>query len=283
MAAAIGRVCRTIFYSAATRILPSRIAAFGGHWWGARILSGVQLAFGGGSVTIAGGAAGRLLLDTDYLLIGHPQGYGLVRGLVEPSVQEAMRRHIAPGATVYDVGGDIGFFSILSARLTGRDGRVESFEPVPASAKAVAANAKLNGFTNVRVHDVAVSDHDGAGTLLIQTDRTWSHLADRGPSLRTRDRVDVALVSLDAQIASGAIPPPDLIKIDVEGSEIAVLQGLTQTLRSRAPTIICELHETNREILELLDQHGYSAENLDGTIPIADAGPVHILARPRTV
>jgi len=70
-----------------------------------------------------------------------------------------------------------------------------------------------------------------------------------------------------------------VIKVDVEGSEGAVLRGLTETLRRHRPVVICELHETNHEVAELLRAAGYSLENLDGTAPIEAAGVAHVLAR----
>jgi FkbM family methyltransferase len=226
---------------------------------------------------VAGGAGFGLRLSTEHLPVGHRQGYGLVRGVLEPGVQEALRRHVRPGAVIYDVGANIGFFSLLTARLAGPDGRVEAFEPVPTSAAAVRANAALNGLSTITVHQVAVSDHGGVGELLVPFERGWAHLADRGWHPNTRRRLDVQLIALDEQITRGAFPPPDVVKIDVEGSEIAVLRGLTQTLRSGNVTIVCELHETNAEVLELMNELGYLLRNLDGTAPVAQAGPIHVL------
>jgi FkbM family methyltransferase len=279
MPAPIGRVIRTSAYSAVSRLQPASIAGFARHPAGRLLLTAGQRALAGGSLTITAGAAGRLLLDGRYLPIGHPLGYGIVRGVVEPSVQEALRRNVAPGMTVYDIGADIGFFTILSARLTGPSGRVEAFEPVSESVRAVRANGSLNGFGNVRVHEVAVSDHEGHEPFLVQTERSWSHLSDRGEHPDTREQAQVELICLDEQIRRGTLPAPDVVKIDVEGSEGAVLRGLGQTLRSRRVTVVCELHETNAEVVELLSGFGYSVENLDGTAPVLAAGPVHILAR----
>src|SRR5207302_835818 len=150
-------------------------------------------------------------------------------------------------------------------------------EPVPASAQAVSVNAELNGFRTISVHNVAVSDHAGRGELLINREDSWSHLAERGWHPKTRRRLVVDLVALDDEIARGAIPPPDVVKIDVEGSEIAVLRGLARTLSSRLVAIVCEVHETNDELIALMNEIRYAVENLDGTAPVADAGPIHVL------
>jgi FkbM family methyltransferase len=230
-----------------------------------------------GEVHVLGGLGVRRRLSAAHFPLWGPHARAILSGEHELMVQEALRRSVAPGMTVFDIGADIGFFSILSAGLAGPSGRVLAFEPVAASAEAVRVNAALNGLRNVSVHRVAVSDHDGRETLLVKG--AWSHLSDRAPHAAAVERVDVELVALDEQIAGGALPAPDVIKIDVEGSEGAVLRGLQHTLSSRPVVVICELHETNAEVLELLRRVGYSVENLDGTEPVLDAGPIHILAR----
>ena len=246
-----------------------------------RRIASVDAILGRGELQILGGlGVGRRLSAAHFPYLG-PHGYAILTGQHEPMVQEALRRSVAPGMTIFDIGADVGFFSILSAGLAGPTGRVEAFEPVPASAEAVRINAALNGFENVSVHRVALSDHESRETLLVVADHSWSHLSDRGNHVDTRERIEVQLICLDEQIAQGALPAPDVVKIDVEGSEGAVLRGLSRTLRSRPVVVICELHETNAEVAELLASLDYSMENLDGTEPVLDAGPVHILARPR--
>ena len=71
------------------------------------------------------------------------------------------------------------------------------------------------------------------------------------------------------------------MKIDVEGSEIAVLEGARELLARDGPVLVVELHATNAEVCDLLDDAGYAYENLEGPEPVRDAGPVHLLARPR--
>lgn len=244
-------------------------------------LTQLQAILARGEVHVLGGLGVRRRLSAPHFPFWGPHAYAILTGEHELMVQEALRRTVAPGMTVFDVGADIGFFSVLSAGLVGPAGRVEAFEPVAASADAVRANAALNGLENVSVHRVAVSDHDGSETLLVQAEHSWSHLLDRAPHASADERVSVQLISLDERIAQGVLPAPDVVKIDVEGSEGAVLRGLSRTLRTHPVAVICELHETNAEVVDVLTNVGYSIENLDGTEPVLDAGPIHILARPR--
>jgi FkbM family methyltransferase len=161
------------------------------------------------------------------------------------------------------------------------EGVVIAFEPAPRSAAAIRRHAELNGFTNIDVIQAAVGDQAGRRQFLLTGEESWSHLADRGLHPDTQRRLDVDVVVLDELIESGRIAPPDLVKIDVEGSEGSVLRGLARAIERHRPSIVCELHETNGEILELADAFGYRLENLSGTQPVGSAGPVHVLGVPR--
>jgi len=91
--------------------------------------------------------------------------------------------------------------------------------------------------------------------------------------------LEVDVVAVDELVADG-LRAPDVVKIDVEGSELAVLEGMRETIRSHEPVIICELHATNVEFVERMDELGYRTQNLDGSQPVGEAGAVHALALP---
>jgi FkbM family methyltransferase len=277
---ALSRSWRTWVYLLLTYVGARRLRALEERRFGRWIVDQLGVVVCGGAVRVGGSPpAFGLLLSTDHFAVDHAQAYGLVRGVIEPSVQEALRRHVKPGAVVFDVGANLGFFSILSARLAGPGGRVEAFEPVPASADAIRANAALNGLANVRVNEAAVSDHGGAMKLWLAPERSQAHLVDRGVRRDTDQAITVRLVALDDEIEEGRLPVPSVLKIDVEGSEIAVLAGLRRTLDAHDLVVICELHETNAEVLEVAAELGYLAENIDGTTSVGDAGPIHVLFR----
>ena len=127
----------------------------------------------------------------------------------------------------------------------------------------------------VSVHACAVGANSGRAQLLEVSERSWSHLADRGRHPLTVGAVDVDVVALDDL----DLPPPALVKIDVEGSEASVLRGMADVLRESRPALIVELHDTNAEVCSLLASFDYDVENLDGPEPVLDAGAVHVLAR----
>lgn len=251
----------------AARPAGRRVLALVGRWW-----RRAPIEIG------AGGLGHRLRLSTAFLEPQHVQAWGLARGALEPPVQEALRRRVAPGMTVFDVGANLGFFSLVAGRLVGPAGRVVAFEPVPSSAAAVRANAVLNGFHHVDVVEAAVGAAAERGSLLVVEEASWSHLAERGRHPSTRATIGVDVVALDELIESGRLPAPDVVKIDVEGSEGDVLRGMARTLARHRPELVIELHGTNAEVAELLEAAGYALENLDGTEPVREAGAVHVLA-----
>jgi FkbM family methyltransferase len=237
-----------------------------------------------GVLRVPQGHAGGLAFDMRYLPISHAHIGSIAGGNLESAVQEAMIRHLGRGGVFYDVGANLGFFSLLAAHIAGlRDGRVYAFEAAPDNAEAIAVNARLNAIPNVSVRSVAVSDRSGQGRLQVVDDQSWSKLVEYGEHPFTERVIDVELVAIDDLLAAGsdALPPPTVVKIDVEGAELAVLAGMRQTLAEHRPAIICELHDTHAEFVAFMGECGYRVINLEGTIPVGEAGAsAHALALP---
>src|SRR5687768_14536141 len=177
-------------------------------------------------------------------------------------VQETFRRHLAPGAVVYDVGANVGFFSLLAARLVGPSGHVYAFEPAPANAATVRANAAVNGLDRVTVLEVAVGAAPGRAALSVPADASWAFLERYAPDRRPPETVDVEVAALDGLVDDGALPPPQLVKVDVEGGELDVIAGMSRTLRRHRPVLVCEMHGHNAEFVRLAESLGYRVTNL---------------------
>ncbi|HEY1524193.1 MAG TPA: FkbM family methyltransferase [Solirubrobacteraceae bacterium] len=237
-----------------------------------------------GWLRVQTGRAGMIRLSLQYLPISHSQIGSIAFGDLESPVQEAIVRHLAPGAVMYDIGANIGFFSLLGARLAGPEpGHVYAFEPAPVNAEAIRVNASRNEFSNVTVIAKAVGDAQQRVRLQLVDDAAWSKLEGYGAHPLTEDVLEVEQVAIDELIAAGEIRPPALVKIDVEGAELAVLQGMRETIAIHQPAIVCELHGTNREFVAAMDAVGYRVINLDGPGPVDQPGAgSYALALPRT-
>jgi FkbM family methyltransferase len=235
-----------------------------------------------GSVRVDGGLGDGLRLSMAHIPVSHAHAGLLSRGGLEVSVQEAMRRLLAEGDVFYDIGANVGFFALAGARRVGPAGAAYAFEPVPDNAAAIRASAELNGLANLEVVEKAAGRAAGRDRLLLVEDLSWSHLESQGWHPRTLDTLEIEIVSIDGLVAEGVLRPPQLVKIDVEGAEIDVLEGMRRTIEEHRPAIVCELHETAAAFVETMEGLGYATSNLEAKQSLLEAPPsVHALAVPR--
>jgi FkbM family methyltransferase len=150
----------------------------------------------------------------------------------------------ATGA-VYDVGANCGWFAVRAARA-GRP--VRAFEPVPATAEYAERNLGRIAGADARVVRAAVADAPGSATIHLYSSSGNNSLHERtlpaGHPLRRTGDIEVSVVRLDDLVGSDGFPAPALIKIDVEGAELAVLRGARETLARHRPVVVMEWAES---------------------------------------
>lgn len=219
---------------------------------------------------------------------GANPGYAL--GTSEPLVQDAFAEHVPKGGVVWDVGANVGFYTLIASRLVG-DGKVVAFEPLPVNREALRRNLALNGMSNVEVSALAIGSHDGHARF----EHRWSSgRADLQAKLDVRAQVagaehddsgaaeyiDVEMGTLDSQLQR--FVAPSLLKMDIEGGEVGALEGASELLSKHRPTVICEFHGTNGPVSDLLEGQGYSLRVIEmPDVPTRDAPRnVHVLATP---
>lgn len=193
-------------------------------------------------------------------------------GTYEAPVQQALIDNVGPGGVVYDIGANVGFFTMLAARWVGPTGRVYAFEPVARNADAIKRSTRLNGFDAVEVFEKAVGATSGMAELNLAQHIGGAMLASVGAPPDQRGSVAVETVALDDFIATLGLRPPSLVKVDVEGAELDVLRGMAATLNAHGPVLIAEiddateagLEQKTRELSALLTGLGYE---LSGLIP----------------
>jgi FkbM family methyltransferase len=188
-------------------------------------------------------------------------GQSYVRGKVETAVQKIFAERLKPGMILYDLGANIGFFTLLAARLVGEAGRVFSFEPDSENAARLRRNIQRNGFTNVTVVDAGIWSITQNLSFVAADFTSPDHGIGRFISPSNRDPGTlIPCVSLDDFIKYS--PLPDAIKCDVEGAEIEALRGAEKLLRAKHPWIICEMHspENDRAAREILSRFDYTLE-----------------------
>ncbi|HEV7485657.1 MAG TPA: FkbM family methyltransferase [Thermoanaerobaculia bacterium] len=156
-------------------------------------------------------------------------------GTYERHMQRLFREHIRPGATVFDVGANAGFFTLLASKLAGDSGRVYAFEPLPRNLDFLERHIRLNELANVHVEALAIAATSGEAHFRIAQHASMGGLAEEG-DLR------VITASLDNLIASGRATRPDFIKMDIEGAESDALRGANELLAGGPLTIALSTH-----------------------------------------
>jgi FkbM family methyltransferase len=239
---------------------------------GAAVLDLLDAAVRTGPVRIAGGPAVGLLVPSALLRIDHAQAGLLVRGAVEPPVAEALRRHLPVGGVLWDVGANIGYFAALGGRIVGPEGQVLALDPVPEHASSVAAIAALNAMPWVRSLQAAAWREAGEVELVLPGDGAWAHLAQTVAGRAEGRRIAAAALRLDDLLDDPAVRIPDVVKIDVEGAELGVLDGLERTVAAHRPVLVVETHDTADGVVAWAATHGYRVENLERPTPIGGPG-----------
>jgi len=158
---------------------------------------------------------------------------------VDPVLLEMVDRYVCPGDVVWDVGANVGLFGFAAAH---RASRVVLIEPDPWLAGLLERTAGFYG--NVSIIRAGVADYCGVGTLHIAARaRASNFLQGKGSTQTGGERCgeEVQVLTLD----SLSPPLPDVLKIDVEGTELAVLRGAARILAEARPSVICEVSAHN--------------------------------------
>jgi len=174
-----------------------------------------------------------------------------IRGTYEPHMQKAFANFVKPGMVVFDIGAFAGFHSLNGALLTGSSGRVFAFEPNPITRRCLIDQIEANPELRVTALPYAVSDHSGP-VRFDASGGSQSHVTDHGG-------LTVQAATLDSLIATGSLPIPHVIKIDVEGHEREVLRGSVNILRNHRPVVLCDYNdsETLSVVRRSLASFGY--------------------------
>jgi FkbM family methyltransferase len=203
--------------------------------------------------------------------------YIYLTGGYEPSTARLIAGLIQPGDTVIDIGANAGFFTLLAATRVRESGRVLAFEPIPAVRAALETNIKLNGVHWVSLHGTALSN--AAGTLtMYEGPRNHRGLSSLRPLDRAAATHIVAVKRLDDWLP--VLDRVKLIKLDVEGAEQHVVEGMAALISRDMPYIVVEVTDAYLQkmghsatsLLSLLNEKGYQIYRIgdDGLRQIKD-------------
>ncbi len=211
-----------------------------------RVLGALSRPLHGRVVPIAHGPAKGLLLAFD------ETSAVWASGRTELPVQHALERLVEPGSVFFDIGANVGFFTLLGARLVGSSGAVVAFEPHPENAERLRRNVELNSFEHVDIVVQAVSDVSGDRLLDARHSATAALLpSEQADSAAGFVRVETTW--LDDFLAARPDLEPDVVKIDAEGHEVEIVRGMLDTLCRRSLVLVCEMHGRDREFVQAVE------------------------------
>jgi FkbM family methyltransferase len=185
-----------------------------------------------------------------------------VQGEYEPHLVQYLKGALRSGMVCVDAGANVGYFTVLMSRQIGPSGSVIAFEPTPRTFGVLEQNAKLNHLTNVTLEQCALSSHEGTLTFHVgppgfEVYNSAGAITHPSASHQAFAEVQVGCVTLDHYLRQRGIPRVDLIKMDVEGAELSVLQGMEQTLLANPhATLVVEFADVTTE------GFGYLAQDL---------------------
>lgn len=194
----------------------------------------------------------------------------------EQSTTKIFKKVVKEGDTVVDLGANIGYFTLLAAKLVGKKGKVYSFEPEPRNYNYLLKNIELNEYDNVFATQKAVSDETGKTKLYICPYDTGHHTINQYGDIKAhkpdfiddkKDFVEVETVTLD-DFFKDTKQPINVIKMDVEGAEMLALSGMDRIIRESKnikmfveffPLLIREMGGSPEEFIRrLLDDYQFS-------------------------
>jgi FkbM family methyltransferase len=187
----------------------------------------------------------------------------------EPYESKLVREYLKPGMTVYNIGANLGYYTLLASECVGAEGSVFAFEPAPENFELLEQTVSENKLTNVELFPSAVGAANGSATLSLSRTNSGDHQLQ---TVASREHIVVDVTSIDAFTAEGHAPP-DVIIMDVQGAELDVLRGATELLASKAPLVLFTefwprgldgRHPNGaKEMLDLIERAGFHMSIID--------------------
>jgi FkbM family methyltransferase len=258
-------------------LYPHHLATWSRPVLEAAIRRRVQSAYLGDGLVLA-----RILGRHKILLRSTDRGFAchlMLDGFWEMWLTQFLARHVNPGMTVIDVGANFGYFTLLLGDAVGASGRVIAVEPNPETAGLLRETVLLNGHaTRTRIVDKALSDATGTGWLFSPDSEPKNATLVGRPNIPGGRTFEIPTVALDDIALEG--PRVDLVKIDAEGAEVSIVQGMRRLIERDRPMIVLEFNPSRyAEPSQFLDGLLASYDTarqlvLDGTIVPLDKDAV---------
>ena len=194
----------------------------------------------------------------------------ILTGEHEPATTDLIKSIVKPGMSVFDLGANIGWFTLILSKLVGINGHVYAFEPVPYLFEILKENIQLNGLQNVSIFPLALSNKTGVGKLTLNSFQDGDNRL--GSESIKSNSIDVEITTIDA-FCKKHNTKIDFLKMDIQGSEPKALEGMMTTILQNPqikivtefwlPAII-DLGSSPKDFLDSLENLGFSINEIEG-------------------
>jgi len=212
----------------------------------------------------------RMYVDLSDKAISH----SIINDNYELDETKYLKNTLKENQVALDLGGNIGYYSILMRHIVGEKGMIFAFEPIEKFANMIKMSANENGFKNIYVYTACVGSKDSPKNVIqvdfnLTPNRGGTHLVEKNASIPIyHERKEVEVITIDEMFQDKKI---DFIKMDVEGAEPFVIDGAINLLKKHHPTILSEVHReqlqkvskcTSKEFIKKLENIGYKCYRL---------------------
>jgi len=196
----------------------------------------------------------------------------LLEDVWDPLLTDFVRKTLGPNGIFIDVGANAGYFTLIAAQCVGDSGNVLAIEPNPSVADQLRGNVERSNLSHVIIEQTACSDSPSTMTLYIPDESKLGQASLSKSNAGGVESLLVRSVTLDQLIRDHALDKVTFVKIDVEGAELMVLRGMTETLGRLRPIIVLELvpdllanlGTTKDEVIAFLSSFSYSIVSMGG-------------------
>ena len=215
----------------------------------------------------------QLIVDVnEYKLAVIPGDLGISSELImfkthEPLTTKLLSKELKKGMTCLDVGGNIGYYTLLESNIVGNDGKVIAIEPSPPNFKHLKKNLSIQDTQNVDAYNFAAGDVDGEVNFLVYRESNGSFTIPDGETTNLPgELIKVPAKRMDTFLNEINIEHVDFVRMDVEGYEHHIIEGMKNIIKNSKPMFQIEVHVTllgkegTKRFLKEFQDYGYEAK-----------------------
>ncbi|MDO9000950.1 MAG: FkbM family methyltransferase [Bacteroidota bacterium] len=189
-------------------------------------------------------------------------------GDYEKEVVDIFYEYAEKSKVIYDIGANIGYYTLIASKAANDNSKVYAFEPFPENVIALKKNIEVNNNSNIMVLEFAISNKIGRASFSNSDNNVANTLCEDSPTFKNNKSIEVRTITIDDLILNNTIEVPDLIKMDVEGTELEALIGAEETLKKYHPVIFLSTHNCHvpgihKKCIDYLENLGYEIEYLN--------------------